>query len=105
MADETETPKAVEAIPSARGRLSAIVSANAPFIYFDNAPFYGLMNGMGQITLDANRNFGTDTDGKPIMDRVVVAHIRCNVAAVRGLRAALDGILLMAAPEPDGPAN
>jgi hypothetical protein len=105
MADESPTPKVVEAIPSIRGGLSAIGSANAPFIYFENVPFYGLLNGVGQLTLDANRLYGADSDGKPIYDRVIVAHIRCNLPAIRSLRAAIDGILLMAEPKPEGPAN
>jgi transposase-like protein len=33
------------------------------------------------------------------------AHLRANIPAIRSLRAALDGILLMAEPKPDGPAN
>ena len=105
MSDEANAPQAVEAIPSIRGGHSAVASANAPFLYFDNAPFYGLLNGVGQVTLDANRNFGVDAEGKPIIDRVIIAHLRCNLNAVRGLRAALDRILFMAEPKPQGPTN
>jgi hypothetical protein len=39
------------------------------------------------------------------MDRVVVAHLRCNILAVRSLRSAIDGILLMSEPKPEGPTN
>ena len=105
MADESDKPHPIEAIPSVQGGISAIASANAPFVYFDNAPFYGLLNGIAQITLDANRLFGADATGHAIYDRVVVAHIRCNIQAIKGLRAALDGVLLMAEPTPEGPTN
>ncbi len=105
MADESDKPRPVEAIPSVQGGISAIASANAPFVYFDNAPFYGILNGIAQITLEANRLFGADATGHAIYDRVVVAHIRCNIQAIKGLRGALDGVLLMAEPAPEGPTN
>jgi hypothetical protein len=105
MPDEPDKPSAVEAIPSVRGGISAIASANAPFIYFEHVPFYGLLNGVGQITMEAARIFGADPEGKVILDRVVVAHLRGNIAALRSLRSAIDGILLMAEPKPEGPAN
>jgi len=105
MADEPAAPRIIEAIPSVSGGLSALASANAPFIFFDNSPFFGLLNGICQITLEANRNFGADADGKPLIDRAIVAHLRCNVAALVGLRKVIDGILLMAEPKPEGPAN
>jgi len=105
MSDEADKPSVIETIPSVRGSISAIGSANAPFIYFENVPFYGLLNGVGQITMEAGRIFGADADGKVILDRVVVAHLRGNIPAIRALRAALDGILLMAEPKPEGPAN
>jgi hypothetical protein len=105
MADEADKPSAIEIIPSVRGGISAIGSAHAPFIYFENVPFYGLLNGVGQVTIEAGRLFGADANGTPILDRVIVAHLRGNIPAIRSLRAALDGILLMAEPKPEGPAN
>ena len=50
--DEPSDPKFFETVPRVRGGFSAIGSAGAPFIYFDNVPFFGLMNGVAQITLD-----------------------------------------------------
>jgi hypothetical protein len=105
MPDETDKPSAIETIPSVRGGISAIGSANAPLIYFENVPFYGLLNGVGQVTMEAGRLFGAAANGTPIVDRVVVAHLRGNIPAIRNLRAALDGILLMAEPTPEGPTN
>ena|ERR1700760_2372147 len=105
MADTPTTPAVIEVIPSVQGSISGVASANAPFIYFENAPFYGLLNGVGQVTLEVGRIFGADPSGKVIMDRVLVAHLRGNINAIRGLRAALDGILLMAEPKPEGAPN
>jgi hypothetical protein len=48
MADEP-TKTTVENIPSVTGSISGIASANAPFIYFEDAPFFGLLNGVGKI--------------------------------------------------------
>ncbi len=105
MSDKSTDLAAIEQIPSVRGGISAIASGSAPFIYFDNTPFYGLLNGVGQITLEAVRVFGADETGQPVLDRVVVAHLRGNLHAIKGLRAALDGIILMAEPKPEGPGN
>jgi hypothetical protein len=103
--DEPSDPKFFETVPRVRGGFSAIGSAGAPFIYFDNVPFFGLMNGVAQITLDANRLWGADSESRPIIDRVIVAHLRTTLPAVRALRAALDAVILMAEQKPEGPTN
>jgi hypothetical protein len=107
MADEPAAapPVLTEVIPSVTGKISAIASANAPFIYFENAAFYGFLNGIGQVTLDAQRLNASAVDGTVAIDRVLVAHLRGNLAAIKSLRSALDGIMLMAEPKPEGPAN
>lgn len=105
MAKASPKPQTVEIIPSVKGGISALASADAPFIYFENAPFFGLLNGVGQVTLEAGRVFGADADGRPIVDRVLVGHLRGSLPAIKSLRAALDGIILMAKPKPEGPAN
>lgn len=87
-------PVITENIPANAGQISAIASANAPFIYFENAGPIGLLNGIGQFTLEANR-----------LMAVVVAHLRGNLPALRSSRTAIDNILLMAEPTPEGPAN
>ena len=106
MPDETNptAPVITENIPATGGQISAIASANAPFIFFDAAHFFGLLNGVGQITLEANRLAAVGPDGRIVIDRVVVAHLRSSLPALRRLRAAIDGILLMAEPT-EGPAN
>ena len=41
--------------------------------------------------------------GEVVRDRVIVAHLRMSLQAARDLRAALDGVLLMASPtKPQG---
>jgi hypothetical protein len=97
-------PVVTENIPANAGQVSAVASANAPFIYFENASFFALFNGIAQMTLEANRLIATGPDGRVAVDRVVVAHLRSSLPALRSLRAAIDGILLMAEPTP-GPAN
>jgi hypothetical protein len=97
-------PVQTETLPSFSGRISAIASANAPFVYFENATFFGYLNDIGQITLEADRIM-SDPDGKPALDRVVVAHLRGSLAAIKSFRSAIDGILLMAKPHQEGPAN
>jgi hypothetical protein len=68
------------------------------------APFYGFLNGIGQITMEAGRIFGTDADDRASWTasswRIFAATL-----ALRSLRAAIDQILLMAEPKPEGPTN
>ena len=104
MADETPQT-IVERIPSVANEISAIASANAPFLYFEGAPFFGLLNGVGKIAITASRQISQSAEGAVLSDQVIVAHLVGNLPAIRSLRAALDGILLMAEPKPEGPAN
>jgi hypothetical protein len=107
MSDESAVtpPVVTENIPAHAGQISAIGSANAPFIYFESASFFGLLDGVARMTLEANRLIATGPDGRVAVDRVVVAHLRSSLPALRSLRAAIDGVLLMAEPTPKGPAN
>jgi hypothetical protein len=105
MADKPETPPIVESIPSVSGGISAVASANAPFIYFESAPFFGYGNGVGKIAIEATRQIMITPEGGVLFDRVLVGHLVGNIPALISLRAAIDGILLMAEPKPEGPAN
>ena len=105
MSDNSAIAPTVENIPSIAGGISAIASANAPFIYFEDAPFYGLINGVGKVALTASRQIATGQDGVVQFDQVLVAHLVGNLAAIKSLRAALDGIILMSQPKPEGPGN
>jgi hypothetical protein len=95
----------VERIPSVAGEISAVASANALFMYFEGAPFYGLLSGVGKVALTSSRQIASKEGGGVLFDQVIVAHLVGNLPAIRALRAALDGIILMAEPTPDGPAN
>jgi hypothetical protein len=70
---------------------------HAPFVYFENVPAFGFVNGIAAVTLSANRTW-VGPDGKVVNDQVVVAYLRGNVPAFLGLRQAIDSALLMAAP-------
>ena len=94
----------VEAIPSVAGGLSGPASANAPFLYFENAPAFGTMNGIIKITLTATRDVPL-ANNKLASDHVIVAHLRMNMAAARALKAALDGAILLASPSPTETQN
>lgn len=49
------TPIVTENIPANAGQISAVASANAPFIYFEDASAFGPLNGIGRITLETSR--------------------------------------------------
>lgn len=94
---DAERTLTVESIPSQQGGISAIGSAAAPFLYFENAPAFGTMNGIIKVTLTATRDMPV-TNGQIASDHVAVAHLRMNVHAARALKAALEGALLLASP-------
>jgi hypothetical protein len=103
MPDEPGIPPQVEVIPSRQGTVSAIASSHAPFIFFDNAPTYGFRDGVANITLEALRFSGVGD--QVLVDRVVVAHLRMSYPALQYLKAAINGIELIAAPAPPGQTN
>jgi len=72
-------------------------SAHAPFLYFEEVPAFGHVNGVIRVTLEAVRLYSV-TPGELTTDRVLVAHLRMNVRAALALKAALEGALLLAAP-------
>ncbi len=96
MADDIETERRVQ-LGRKLPELSLSGSASAPFIYFDVASTYGFSNGIANITLEASR--ALSIEGRIVTDRVVVAHLRMSVPAAMGLRAALNGIELLAMPK------
>jgi hypothetical protein len=105
MSEKTEVLPHVEIIPSVADSISGIASAKAPFIYFEAAPFFGLINGIGKVAIEVSRQIATAPNQGVLLDRVLVAHLVGNIQAIRNLRAALDGILLLAEPKPESPAN
>jgi hypothetical protein len=87
-------------LPQARAPTSVIKNAAAaPVVFFDNAPTYGHMNGMIQVTLAAGL-LVPKTDNTVLVEVVAAGHLRCSVAAAVSLREALDGALKLAATQP-----
>jgi len=74
---------------------------HAPFILWDHVPRAGVVYGTINITLAAHRDYD-GPDGSARSDFVVTAYLRGSVQAVRNLRKALDDVLLLAEPAPDG---
>lgn len=72
-------------------------AATAPVLVFDEAPIFGVMIGMGRVTLTA---LVQDEDGKGGVKqrRVAVAHLRGNALAFNELRNAINGMDTLAAP-------
>jgi hypothetical protein len=82
------------------GKVPAVAisdTPHAPFIFYENAPAFGFMNGVVNITLSANRTYA-GPDGAIVNEQVVVAYLRGNVPAAISLRQAIDSALLLAAP-------
>jgi hypothetical protein len=69
---------------------------HAPFIYFEEAPALGYINGLVRITLSAERT--TVDTGKVVSDQVVVGYLRTNIQGARALIDSLTKALLMAMP-------
>lgn len=99
-------PLPVKNLPGGGDDIYAIASAQAPFLYFEDAPFFAFVNGVGKITIEAAK-LGAASEGTQGVqnNRVLVAHLVGNIIALKSLRAAIDGIILMAEPKPEGPAN
>lgn len=95
----------VEVIPSTQGSVSAIASAHAPFLYFENAPAFGHIGGVIRVTLTASRDMPVNNEQKVMSDTVVVAHLRMNINAALSLKFAIEGALLLANPPPTGTKN
>jgi hypothetical protein len=104
MSDKEPPVVPVESIPSVQGGLSGLASAQAPFLYFENAPAFGTMNGIIKVTLTATRDL-PQANNKIASDHVIVAHLRMNMAAARALKAALEGAILLASPSPTETPN
>jgi hypothetical protein len=76
-----------EQFPSVQGGLSALATAHAPLIFFDEVSNHGYYNGIVHITLEAIRFMGIE--GAPVSDRVVVAFLRMNLPALATLKQAV----------------
>jgi hypothetical protein len=95
----------VETIPSVQHGISAIASAHAPFIYFEDAPAFGHRNGVIRITLTAGRDIPLPPAVEAGHDWVVVCHLRMSVFAALSLKSAIDRALLLGAPVASGSSD
>jgi hypothetical protein len=100
----TDDKSLAEAIGERAG-LTVVDAANAPFIYFEEAPALGHVNGLIRVTLTAERVLLNK--GVPVGEQVVTGYLRTNIQGARALIDALNSALLMAIPveKPEGPAN
>jgi hypothetical protein len=70
--EKSDVKSPVEIIPSGLDQISAIASAHAPFLYFDQISTYGATHSILNVTLEAN-SYTVDAAGTSVRDRVVVA--------------------------------
>ena len=91
MADKPKRPSTVETASSVHSGLSAIASANAPVIFFDHVTNFGTYRGIACLTLVVTR-FLPGSDGKPVRDHAVAAHLRMTLPALGSLKEAISGI-------------
>lgn len=77
-----------------------MASANAPFIFVENVPTFGVRDGIVNLTLESIRHH--NVGGNILADRVIVAHLRLTLPAFAHLKAALQKIdLIIAKPDED----
>ena len=93
MSDKPDIPSPVR---SPTRRLVDDASAHAAFLYFDEAATFGYLNGVVQVTLEANRLVSRE-EGVTV-ERIIVSHLRMSIPAARSLKAAIEGALLLAEP-------
>jgi hypothetical protein len=74
---------------------------NAPVIYFDLTPNFGLRNGVVTLTLAMARALINPAAGSDV-DLVATAFLRCSIPAAEDLRDVLNKALLLAAPAAGG---
>ncbi|PPQ32968.1 hypothetical protein CCR94_03320 [Rhodoblastus sphagnicola] len=94
--DRQAHKRTVENIPSIAGEISTEASANAPFFYFEGAPFYGYMGGVGKMVIEISRQITLDPGSGVLVERVVVGHLLGKLDGMRPLKTAIEGILFMA---------
>lgn len=67
-----------------------------PVVYFDQAPTFGHLNGVIEVTLTGRLLLPT-ADNRCITEIIAAGHLRGSIAAMASLRDAIDGALKMAA--------
>ncbi len=95
--DDTQAPRRLspDKLAAAEG------GANAPVLFFDVAPVFGMRGGVFSLVLET---FVQDIAKADAGDsrRLVVAHLRTTAEGIRSLKEAIEKIELMAAPSQGG---
>ena len=89
----TDSPKSEADAPKSVG-FTVTDPRNAPIVYFEGAPNFGVNNGIVNVTLALNRHLATPSEIQ--VDVIAAAHLRCSVTAAVDLIEALKGALLLA---------
>lgn len=76
------------------GGITVTDPRNAPIVYFDGAPNFGVVNGIVNVTLALDRHMAKPSEIE--IDVIVAAHLRCSIPAAESLIRALQGALLLA---------
>ena len=74
---------------------------DAPTLIFDDVPYFGVIPGMGKVTLSVYIN-DSDSAGGIKQRQIAVAHLRGNALAFAALRDAINSMELMAVPAQGG---
>ena len=83
-----------ESTPKGPGiNIAAGSSEQAPFVYFDGVPTYGMHAGVVQLELAANTILPEGTGTRT--DVVITAHLRCSPGAALALRDTINRMLEM----------
>lgn len=97
MADKPDITPPVSGSHEKTVVLSDSASAQAPFLYFEDATAFGHYQGMIRITLESCRLIAKEGN-QVSLERVIVANLRMTIASAQQLRIAIDKALLLAAP-------
>ena len=76
---------------------------HAPFIFFDNVPNSGALDGVVTITLSAQAMLPNADQTRVDVRHLAVAYLRCNRKAALALKKAIDNALLIGARVEGGP--
>lgn len=86
----------LECLPSAAGEISALASANAPFISLDETAFCSINHGVATVSLAVHRLIAQVPGQGILADRVITAHLRGSMQAMFALRETINTLERMA---------
>ena len=94
MSDQSESDNIPKFPP-----LSISGSDRAPFVFFDASSAWGYNDGAVIVSVEAVRMVSGAPGPRPVIDRVIVAHLRTTVSGAIALRDALNNAILMSAAD------